>query len=178
MDKFQVSFVVEGKDRYDVQKEWNDKIGQHVSVDDYKEPTNYQVYAEDLADEIIADYNIEIMEIIKTGESDKKDVDDIWSDIYDASTPDLHMVASEKADGIFIYNDTKSLVEAMQCLDQLSDHDVARDNGLVEGVDEYWSVINVSATYALEGAIMEALEDKIRESIELRLQATEAQSHD
>jgi hypothetical protein len=143
-------------------------------IEQLEEETNWKEYAKEAADDIIRDEQEKMLkEYIKPGIAAGKDSTDIWDDIYQGM--DTYDLAHQSADGTFIYNSTKHLIDAMQCLDWLSEWDDAADSGILEGATGYADMINYSATYALGGAIHYFLEEKVIDDINARIAAKEAQ---
>lgn len=90
------------------------------------------------------------------------EVANIYDDLY--QDEDIANRAWEYADGNFIYNSTSHLIEAMNCLEDLSDYG-SGDSGLWEGKTEYWDIINIQAMDAYQGRTMYTAQEKIKDEI-------------
>jgi len=177
--KYLINFVVEAKDRYEALDELTAKFQLHAkardiyhSVEEYEEPTNWRKEAESYAEEAMDSYNLKeevdkavsiLTKHITSGQPTEVDVEEEAQEIYDDlyQDEDLYHIASELADGRFIYSHTKGLMEALSCMDDLGDY-LETDSGLWEGEKDPNQVILLQATYTLASAINAALEETIK----------------
>lgn len=145
-------------------------------VREYEEPRNWRQEAEedgrslagDIAEEIksaVADYKAK--NEIKDGEDISDIINEIYDDLY--QDEDIRFKAVEYADGQFIYNSIDAIIEALQCIDRLSDYEET-DNGLWEGLKTIEEQINARATYTYSNAIYDSAETAIKSKIEALLQ--------
>jgi len=150
------------------------------NTSEHKEPMDWRAQAEGMGKDIAGDLSDEIAvgvkqyrennedgvrEALKEGDeydADSDAVKEIYDELYQSD--DIVNRAWEYADGHFIYNNTSALIEAMQCIDELSEYS-SGDRGLWEGVEEYERIIQIQATEALEGGILASAEEAIKEEI-------------
>lgn len=185
---------VEAADKYDAQKiakcrAWGSLLNEQpephedappyaLTAEQYEEPTNWSTEAESLGKDVAGDLENEIAEAVRTYkdskegdkgdeeaeavEYDEDDVNEIYDELYQSE--DLSDRAWEMADGYFIYNSTAALIKAMECIDELSDY-ASGDSGLWEGVEEYERIIQIQATDALRGGVMNEIEEAVKAKI-------------
>ncbi len=131
------------------------------------EPIDWQNQAKENAKDIFEEQKEEfdkiIKEQIKRGEKDHNEIYDV---IYQEF--DLTNLSCESADGTFIYNDTDSIKEALDCINELDEYEET-DNGLWEGMERVEEQINARATYTLSNAIYHYLEEEIKDYIAEKL---------
>ena len=156
------------------------KGSMYFNTDEYKEPLDWKAQAHDQGLSLASDIEDEIAEAVKSYREDHADeikeahkegneydedsdeVREIWDDIY--QDVDTYHRATEYADGSFIYRSTDAVIEALQCINELSDYEET-DRGLWEGTEEVEDIINIKATYTLSHAIHAEAEKEIKERI-------------
>lgn len=167
-----------------LQEQFNgtDLTSRLFRAEEYQEPRNWrketeedgQSVATDIEDKIksaVEDWEKENPEMVEELEEKKEDevsfdVDDEVSEIFDKlyQDEDIHYRATEYADGNFIYNSTDAIIEALQCIDELSDYEET-DKGLWEGMDSIEEQINARATYTYANAVYHSAEEAIKERL-------------
>jgi len=126
-------------------------------------PINWYKYANEEANDIINNYRDEIDEFINTEiGKNESDENEIFDKLYQEK--DLIDWAHMAADNRFIYNSTDALIEALQCIDRLSEWEET-DSGLFEGLKTIEEQINARATYTLSNAIYAKLEEQLKDLI-------------
>lgn len=151
-----------------------------LRAEQYQEPISWYSQAEELGKDIanyiedeikstVADWQAKNPEKVGLLEEndDSFDIDSEIQEIFDElyQSQDISSRALEYADGYFIYNSSDALVDAMKCINILSEYEET-DSGLWEGKEDYWDIINIKATFTLSGAIMHFAEEAIKERIE------------
>ncbi len=133
------------------------------NAEEHEEPINWRERAKSDAMDAMENYNLTdaVVEAVDKAESDTS-VDDIYEKIYQEK--DLCDIAWQIVDGIFIWNDSESLKDAMECINRLDEY-ASGDSGLWEGCTEHYDIINRQADDAFRGAVMHSLEELIREKI-------------
>lgn len=148
-------------------KDLNNPVGT-LRTAEYIPPIDWRERAEEEGLDICSDLSEEIESAVEeyTEKNGIQDIEQATDDIYESlyQDEDIPNHAHEKADGYFIYNSTDALKEAMDCIDRLDEY-ASGDSGLWEGKTEYWDIINIQAYDALNGAIMQYAEEKIKSCI-------------
>jgi hypothetical protein len=150
------------------------KSGSPLHLKEKEEPTNWEEKAEMYANDIIDNNKGEFLEVItdkiKDGETDE---DEIFDALYQGK--DLTSLCNEEIDGQFIYNDTKSIKEALDCINYNSDWEET-DKGLWEEMESIEEIINAKAFYTLKNGVYEYLERNLKSLIAEELEKAEAKN--
>ena len=89
-------------------------------------------------------------------------VNDLYNELYQEE--DVSNFAWEYSDGRFIYSSIDELVDALRCINELEKF-ACNDTGLWQGKTDYFDIINIKATDALQGAVLHYAEETIKAEI-------------
>jgi len=152
-----VEYLTDGTD-------YKEAVKCGLRSEEYKEPANWRQRAEEDARDLVENLSDTITEAVKD-KKNKEDADLIFDAIDNEE--DISGRALETADGCFIYRSTDAVIEALNCINRLSDYSDFKetDSGLWEGKEEAEDIINIKATFTLANAIGAKAEEIIREKI-------------
>lgn len=151
----------------------DDTIAHSFIAEEYEPPVIWSKKAkessQDIVDYLISDITIAVdnwkkeNEISEISEDKEKATDAVFEEIYQEK--DLYSMANEYADGKFIYNDNRSLGEALDAIRELEEEYEMDDDLWEKTGSTIEDQINAKATYTYANAIYQHLERSVKEKI-------------